>query len=195
MIFICLTFVKIYLMKRFCGITAIFACSLFTTVSAQEIVKMDTLSGTPLSISMDSRINSAIEALEDNCTRVAAVTAERPRNTSGSASAGTTGGKVLVANRELTTAEICRKSPRLAGYKIQLTVVKSNDEANEVKAYFRRRFPNLKVETDASLRPNYKVLAGSYFTKQSAAGDLAKIRQYFNSAVPVQYRIFCVEAK
>jgi len=64
-----------------------------------------------------------------------------------------------------------------------------------VKAYFRRRFPNLKVETDASLRPNYKILAGSYFTKASASGDLSRIKQYFKSAIPVQYRVFCVEAK
>ncbi len=81
------------------------------------------------------------------------------------------------------------------GYKIQITTVKSNEEANEVKSYFRKRFPNLKVETDASLRPNYKILAGSYFTKQSASGDLSKIREYFKSAVAVQYRIFCSEAK
>jgi hypothetical protein len=45
--------------------------------------------------------------------------------------------------------------------------------------YFRRRFPNMKVEIDASLRPNYKVMAGSYFTKQAAAADLARIRQLF----------------
>ena len=81
------------------------------------------------------------------------------------------------------------------GYKIQLAVVKSNKEADEVGLYFRRRFPNIKVEKDASLRPNYKVMAGSYFTKQSASSDLSKIKQYFKDAIAVQYRVFCVEAK
>ena len=95
----------------------------------------------------------------------------------------------------MTTAEICRQNPRILGVKIQIAVVKSNEEANEVKSYFRRRFPSIKVETDASLRPNYKILAGSYFNKGTAAGDLARIRQYFKSAIPVQYRVFCAEAK
>ena len=81
------------------------------------------------------------------------------------------------------------------GYKIQLAVVKSNEEAREVGMYFRRRFPNMKVEIDASLRPNYKVMAGSYFSKQSAAGDLGRIKQYFKDAIAIQYRVFCVEAK
>ena len=95
----------------------------------------------------------------------------------------------------MTNAEICRKNPRIMGYKIQLTVVKSNEEAREVGLYFRRRFPSMKVEIDASLRPNYKVMAGSYFTKESAASDLKRIKEYFKSAIPIQYRIFCVEAK
>ena len=103
--------------------------------------------------------------------------------------------KIVVPERELSQAEICRRNPRIMGYKIQLAVVKSNEEAREVGMYFRRRFPNMKVEIDASLRPNYKVMAGSYLTKQSAAGDLARIRQYFKSALAIQYRVFCVEAK
>ena len=86
-------------------------------------------------------------------------------------------------------------NPRIMGYKIQLAVVKSNDEAREVGMFFRRRFPNMKVEIDASLRPNYKVMAGSYLTKQSAAADLARIRAHFKSAIAIQYRVFCVEAK
>ena len=91
--------------------------------------------------------------------------------------------------------EKMRSDFQISHIPIIILTAKSNEEANEVKAYFRRRFPNLKVEIDASLRPNYKVLAGSYFSKQSASGDLSKIRQFFKSAKPVQYRVFCVEAK
>ncbi len=162
-----------------------------TANGQQQVITTDTLSGTELTFAMDSRIKDALNNLEESCTRTTSARSGSSRN----AGSSTAPKRVLVANRELTTAEICRKNPRISGIKIQLAVVKSNAEANEVKAYFRRRFPQLKVETDASLRPNYKVLVGSYFTKQSAASDLAKIRQHFKSAIPVQYRVFCVEAK
>ncbi len=175
-------------MKNLLKICSLLICMLGYNADAQEVVKVDTLNGTPLQISMDSKVQNALEDMEDNCTR----------SSRTSASANTTAPKparVLVPSRELTNAEICRRNPRILGYKIQIAVVKSNAEANEVKAAFRRRFPNMKVETDASLRPNYKILAGSYFTKQSASGDLARIRQSFNTAIPIQYRVFCVEAK
>lgn len=166
----------------------------------QQVTKKDTLSGTPLTISMDDKVEKLLSDMENNCVRVAANNASKTGSSSGSNSSykpakSTTPERISVPSRALTNAEICRQNPRILGYKIQLTVVKSNEEANEVKAYFRRRFPNLKVETDASLRPNYKILAGSYFSKSSASGDLGRIRQYFKSAVPVQYRVFCVEAK
>nr|WP_228378049.1 SPOR domain-containing protein [Chryseobacterium aquaticum] len=161
----------------------------FYTIEAQQVVRKDTLSGTELVMTMDSRVNDAITNLEEKCARVAVNSSVY----NDDAPAKPT--KVFVPNRELTNAEVCRKNPRILGYKIQITTVKSNEEANEIKAYFRKRFPNLKVETDASLRPNYKILAGSYFTKQSAASDLSRVREYFKSAVSVQYRIFCAEAK
>lgn len=161
----------------------------------QEVIKTDTLSGTELTFVMDSRVENALSDMEESCVRAASKSSGNVRKSDGGSASSTAPRRVLVANRELTNAEICRKNPRILGVKIQLAVVKSNEEANEVKAYFRRRFPQLKVETDASLRPNYKVLAGSYISKQTAASDLAKIRQYFKSAIPVQYRVFCVEAK
>lgn len=162
----------------------------FYCAMAQEVVKVDTLGSNPLSVSMDRSISDMMDSMEERCATLNITREEAPTTVRS-----TRPSTIRVANRELTTAEICRQTPKLSGFKIQLTVVKSNAEANEVKAYFRRRFPNLKVEVDASLRPNYRILAGSYFTKQSASGDLAKIRQYFKSALPVAYRIFCVEAK
>ena len=167
-----------------------FSFSLVASGSAfgQTVVKTDTLSGTPLVMSMDEKISNLLESSEEHCLRV----------NNSSSSANYDGGArnvVKVPEKPLSNAEICRRNPRIMGYKIQLAVVKSNEEAREVGMYFRRRFPNMKVETDASLRPNYKVLAGSYFTKESASADLKKIREYFNSATTVQYRVFCVEAK
>ena len=89
----------------------------------------------------------------------------------------------------------CKKNPRILGYKIQVGVVKSSEEANNLRTEFRQAFPAIKVEVDASLRPNYKVLAGSYLSKESAAADLKKVKAKFKGAISTQYRVFCVEAK
>ncbi|MEN4759574.1 MULTISPECIES: SPOR domain-containing protein [unclassified Chryseobacterium] len=179
-------------MKNLIKIFSVVSLLGFYHIDAQQVVKRDTLSGTELIISMDPKVDAALGSIEDKCSRVAVSTPSRDTDSDNDYTKPT---KIYVPSRELTNAEICRKNPRILGYKIQITTVKSNDEANEVKAYFRKRFPNLKVETDASLRPNYKILAGSYFTKQSASSDLSRIREYFKSAVAVQYRIFCAEAK
>ena len=170
------------------NLTKIFFAILFITqyfVEAQSIIKTDTINGNVLNISMDNRINAEIEKMEEYCDRLTykKVDATTPRTT------------VKVPSRALTTAEICRKNPRISGFKIQIAVVKSNKEANEVKAYFRSKFPHIKVITDASLRPDYKILAGSYFTKETANSELRSIRQYFKSARAVQYSIFCAEGK
>ncbi|KMQ69886.1 sporulation protein [Chryseobacterium sp. FH2] len=178
-------------MKNLIKIFSVLSLLGFYNIDAQQVVKRDTLAGTELIISMDSKVDTALGSLEDKCSRVTTNNVVRDNDED----VYTKPAKIYVPNRELTNAEICRKNPRILGFKIQITTVKSNEEANEVKSYFRRRFPNLKVETDASLRPNYKILAGSYFTKQSAASDLSKIKEYFKSAIAVQYRIFCAEAK
>lgn len=180
-------------MKNILKYSLLLPLFIFNKIEAQQVTKTDTLQGTPLSITADRKVLSLMEDLEEYCDtkktiRKNAISSDEEKTTSKPSTK-------VVASRALTTSEICRNNPRILGVKIQLTVVKSNDEANEVKAYFRRRFPNIKVETDASLRPNYKILAGSYFNKQSAASDLARIREYFKSATTIQYRVFCVEAK
>lgn len=172
-------------MKSFLKPTLLFLLFAFQLGTSQVITKKDTIGTTPLVISMDKRVNDLIGNIEDKCSTTITSNNENVKETP----------KVVVPSRKLTQAEICRQNPRLLGYKIQLTVVKSNTEANEVKAFFRKRFPSIKVDTDASLRPNYKILAGSYFTKESAASDLRKIKESFKSATLVQYSIFCSEAK
>lgn len=184
-------------MKNFHKYLVILFVAVFYKIDAQQVTKNDTISGTPLIISMDRNISESLEKLEENCALANVRAAERRNYDSAERNTNTETRKETktVASRAMTTAEICRQNPRILGVKIQIAVVKSNEEANEVKSYFRRRFPSIKVETDASLRPNYKILAGSYFNKGTAAGDLARIRQYFKSAIPVQYRVFCAEAK
>lgn len=188
-------------MKNFFKASILFSLFSVVSLNAQQVVEKDTIAGTEVSISMDSQVKELLDNMEENCllANTRKTTRSDNDNTVGSGSnSGTPTTRPstrTVPNRALTNAEICRQNPRILGYKIQLVVVKSNEEANEVKAYFRRRFPNIKAETDASLRPNYKILVGSYFTRQSASADLARIKQYFKSALPVQYRVFCVEAK
>ena len=95
-----------HLLKLFI-ISALFC---FYQIDAQYVVKKDTLSGTELSFSLDERVNDALEKIEDKCDRNAGSPVKVPP-------------KVLVANRELTNAEICRKNPKIMGFKIQLVTV------------------------------------------------------------------------
>lgn len=157
--------------------------------SAQMMVRQDTLSGTPLAITMDEKINKLLVDMEEKCEN----TSDSHSYTINDNTSSKT--KITVPDKNMSKAEICRRNPRIMGYKIQIDVVKSNDDARQIGLNFRKRFPSMKVEIDASLRPNYKVMAGSYFTKESANSDLRSIRQYFKSAIPIQYRVFCVEAK
>ena len=182
-------------MKNLFKIIAVFSLFSSNIFEAQQLVKKDTIEGTPLSMMMDEKVSNLLGDIEDKCATKIGDSSTNFGNEDYDNSSKSTAPKISVPDKELTNAEICRRNPRIMGYKIQLAVVKSNEEAREVGMFFRRRFPNMKVEIDASLRPNYKVMAGSYFTKQSAAGDLARIKQYFNSAIAIQYRVFCVEAK
>lgn len=176
-------------MKNTIKIISLFALLGFNSIDAQEVVKKDTLNGTELSVSMDAKINNLLTDLEGKCDRI------KEDESNNSIIAKPVTPKVEVPKTPKTNAEICRDNPRILGYKIQVAVVKSNEEANKVKTYFRSKFPYMKAETDASLRPNYKILVGSYFNKQSASSDLSRIKSYFPSAIPIQYRVFCVEAK
>jgi len=176
-------------------IIALISIFLFHAVEGQQVVKNDTLSGTPLIMTMDKKIGDLLSNIEDKCAISLGDNPTKSWEDDDNDLLKTTTPKISVPEKETSRAEICRRNPRIMGYKIQLAVVKSNEEAREVGMFFRRRFPNMKVEIDASLRPNYKVMAGSYLTKQSAASDLSKIRPYFKSALAIQYRVFCVEAK
>lgn len=178
-------------MKNLLKILAVLLVAISYNAKAQQVVKKDTINGTELTVTMDEKVNGIIEGMENNCSKNNSFS----ENNSDSSTPKSTPTKVTVPTKAPTNVDICRQNPKVLGYKIQLVVVKSNEEANQVKAFFRNRFPTIKAETDASLRPNYKVLAGSYFTKESAASDLKKIKQYFKTAIPVQYRVFCVEAK
>lgn len=182
-------------MKNLFKIIAVLSLLSSNIFEAQQVVKKDTIDGTPLSMLMDEKVSTLLSDIEDKCATKLGSSSGNFGNEYNDNSPKTTTPRISVPEKELTNAEICRKNPRIMGFKIQLAVVKSNEEAREVGMFFRRRFPNMKVEIDASLRPNYKVMAGSYFSRQSAASDLSRIKQHFKGAIAIQYRVFCVEAK
>ena len=182
-------------MKNLFKIIAVLSLFSSNIFEAQQVVKKDTLNGTPLSMMMDEKVSTLLSDIEDKCATTFSGSTGDNGNDYYNNAPKTTAPRISVPEKALSNAEICRKNPRIMGFKIQLAVVKSNEEAREVGMFFRRRFPNMKVEIDASLRPNYKVMAGSYFSRQSAAGDLARIKQHFKAAIAIQYRVFCVEAK
>ena len=165
---------------------AVFTILMSYQIDAQYVTKKDTLSGNVLNITMDSRIDGLLNKQEEACARTPISNEDNNRSNSS---------KITVPSRALTNNEICKQNPKIRGYKIQVAVVKSNEEARQIGAEFRKSYPSLKVEVDASLRPNYKVLAGSYFSRQSASEDLRRVKQVYKSALAVEYRVFCVEAK
>lgn len=171
---------KIYMIALFC----------ITTLSlSQTVTNKDTLSGTELSIEMDAPISKALKAEEDKCQL------EKTKNTASNVTSEKTPVKINTVAKTMSRSEMCRRNPKILGYKILVGIRKSNKEANELKAEFRRAYPRMRTMTDASLRPNYKILAGSYLKKESGQPDLRKVKRDFPDARLIQYQVYCVEAK
>lgn len=166
---------------------------------AQIITETEKIGNSELNITMDKRVSDALNRLENSCkgntTTNNTTTNNNTTSTYNDSNSTTTNRTATTNTKNMSQAEICKQNPRILGYKIQIAVVKSKEQADKVRAEFRRKFPNIKVEIDASMRPNYKILAGSYYTKESAAPDVRRIRREFGSANSIQYRVFCAEAK
>ena len=155
-----------------------------------QIAKTDSLVSENLTIVMDARISALLDNYE-NCNLKDKTVVEKVDISNNIDSSS----KKNTENKVKTISEICRDHTKLSGYKIQIAVLKSMNESNEVVSYFRRRFPDLRAEKDVSLRPNYKVLVGSYFTKESSRSDFNRIKKHFPNSILVPYRIFCNESK
>jgi hypothetical protein len=177
-------------MKIFKQIIVFFVVFTSIAVTAQQVVKIDTLSGNTVKISMDQKISDLLQSAEEKCNKAGNNANSDNMNSDSYATA-----KINIPERAISTAEACRKNPRILGVKILVNTLRSNEEANQVTLYFRSKFPMLKVTKDASLRPNYKILAGSYFNKSSAEADFRSVKRVFKEARLVSYQIFCVEAK
>jgi len=95
--------------------------------------------------------------------------------------------------KKLTAADKCATQQKIMGYKIQIFYTKDRDAANTVKNDFIRQFPSLTPELIYAA-PDYRILVGDYFTRQSASSDLRKIQRIYPAAFPVQWRVWCRKA-
>ncbi|OPC37962.1 SPOR domain-containing protein [Elizabethkingia miricola] len=166
-------------------------------LNAQEtILRKDSVNGNTYSIEMDIRIDDLLRQMENNCIK--SIVNNRIDGKRKSIAKKPAIRKELVNKigfATLSIADICKKKPKLMGYKIQVSVTNNNNDANKIRHQFRQKFPNLRTELDNSLRPNYKILAGSFFNKQSGGDDLRNVRGVYHEAILIPYRIFCIESK
>ncbi len=93
-----------------------------------------------------------------------------------------------------TVGDPCANNPKVMGYKIQLMYSKNRNNARDAMNEFNANFAGFTPEM-AYNPPDYKVLVGEYFTKRSAAMDLARIKKKFPSAFLVAWRVWCRKAK
>ncbi|WP_407476772.1 SPOR domain-containing protein [Elizabethkingia anophelis] len=166
-------------------------------LNAQEtILRKDSINGNAYSIEMDIRIDDHLRQMEDNCMK--SIVNNKIDGKRKSIVKKPVVRKELVNKMRFATlsiADICKKKPKLMGYKIQVSVTNNSNDANKIRYQFRQKFPNLRTELDNSLRPNYKILAGSFFSKQSGRDDLKSVRGIYHEAILIPYRIFCIESK
>jgi len=95
--------------------------------------------------------------------------------------------------KKLTPADKCATQQKIMGYKIQIFYTKDREAANQMKNDFSKQFPGLTPELIYA-SPDYRVLVGDYFTRQSASSDLRRIQRTYSAAFPVQWRIWCRKA-
>lgn len=100
---------------------------------------------------------------------------------------------VYVPPKKLTPADKCATQQKIMGYKIQIFYTKDRNAAEKVKNDFSRQFPNLTPELIYA-SPDYRILVGDYFTRQSASSDLRRIQRTYASAFSVQWRVWCRKA-
>jgi len=146
----------------------------FQNANAQNIANKELKIGNNVyHISMDDRIDAMLFQAEESCRRIV-YTDE--------------------TTKPINKVEICKESPKLIGYKIQIAIAKNGNDASKIRYEFGQKFPELKVEIDTNIRPNHKILAGSYFSKESGNNDLERVKKVFRNAILVPYRVFCEES-
>jgi len=161
--------------KVFQTVVLIVAVVFSQNVDAQKITNKELeINNNVYHISMDERVYAMLSDAEESCQRTIHI--------------------YTPTTKPINKVDICKESPKLMGYKIQVAITKDGNEASKIRYLFGKKFPELKVEIDTNIRPNHKILVGSYFSKNSGNRDLERIKREFRSAILVPYRIFCEES-
>ena len=147
---------------------------LFVSFSYAQISVKDSLSGGEYNLEVNSSIDSLIaKEVKAKCWK----SPNSPTN-----------------NPVDENIDICARTPKVKGYRIQIRYTKDRNTANQVIREFNNLYPDLPAEM-VYTRPDYRVLVGEYFTKRSAATDMAKIKRNYPGAFFVQWAVWCRKAK
>ena len=159
-------------------------------MQAQEvIVKVDSATGGRLVIDTEGDI---IKMIDENgiCKKISSSTGSTSTNQPSS------GGTKPKTNRPPASGptSVCGKRNDIPGFMIKVGEAKSEQEMATLMSKFRAEFPELRVEKHY-LRPDWRLLAGDYFKRESGQSDLKRIRKSFPTAVLINWRIYCNRAK
>ncbi|MCT6869465.1 SPOR domain-containing protein [Apibacter sp.] len=153
---------------------------------AQQIIsKVDSATGGKLIISADEEIIKMINQ-EEICKKFSDGTQD--------SKSSLTPNERKPVNKPLTPENNCGRRNDIPGFMIKVGEAKSEQEVNTMMSEFRRLFPELRVEK-SYLRPDWRLLAGDYFIRESAKSDLKRIKKNFPNALLVNWRIYCNRAK
>lgn len=144
--------------------------------SSAQITVQDTITGGSYHLNGVAAIDSLVQnTIKDKCYKPVVKVDEKEEE-------------------ELENFDPCAQSPKVMGYKIQIMYTKDRNAANRAQQDFAKNFPQLVPEM-VYTRPDYRVMAGDYFTKRSAAMDLAQVKRKYPGAFLVQWRVWCRKAK
>ncbi|PQL94168.1 SPOR domain-containing protein [Apibacter adventoris] len=159
----------------------LFTCSSF--FMAQEvIIKVDSATGSRLIIKGEPLIIKMLNDKEicNKSTKTSSTSSSTPI--------------VKTKPKNNSPKSVCGRRNDIPGFMIKVAEAKSEQDINSLLNNFRSEFPELRVEKHY-LRPDWRLLAGDYFKKESAQIDLRRIRRNFPSAVVINWRIYCNRAK
>lgn len=95
--------------------------------------------------------------------------------------------------RKLSPADKCATQQKIMGYKIQIFYTKDRQAAEKVKDDFSNQHPDMTPELIYA-SPDYRILVGDYFTRETARADLRRIQRKYPGAFTVQWRVWCRKA-
>lgn len=96
--------------------------------------------------------------------------------------------------RKLSPADKCATQQKIMGYKIQIFYTKDRQAAEKVRSDFSNQHPEMTPELIYA-SPDYRILVGDYFTRETARSDLRRIQRKYPGAFTVQWRVWCRKAQ